>query len=75
MTRPQTFTEVIDAFGGPKAMSDRIEVNHATVRQWVSRNSIPPAYFADIAAAAKRGSGINLKALHEMHKAKTEEKA
>ena len=70
MTKPETFTDVIDAFGGTQALSERLGILHTTVRSWKHRKSIPPDYFPAIAKAAKRGSGINLEALHKMHKDK-----
>ena len=52
-----TFTslaDIITAFGGPGSFSEETGINYSTVNTMKGRNSIPPAVWKKIEAAARR---------------------
>lgn len=52
----QSFSELIDCFGGAAQMASEIDVPANTIRQWAARDSIPAWSWQGIVEAAKRRS-------------------
>jgi hypothetical protein len=57
-----SFSAVIDAFGGPPGFADAIGVPDSHARTMKARDSIPPAHWQRTAAAAiiKKVPGVSL---------------
>lgn len=57
-----SFSDVIDAFGGPTGFADAIGVPDSHARTMKARDSIPPAHWQRTAAAAivKNVPGVSL---------------
>jgi hypothetical protein len=68
VTDMNNFREVIQTFGGAKALSDLTGIKECTVRQWAARDSIPAKHWAVIADTARdrRYAGITYAALGKL---------
>ncbi len=64
----KTFSEVIDAFGGPAKFAKATDMKLQTVISMRRRNSIPPGNWPRVieAAKAEKIKGVHQKALTEM---------
>ena len=67
-----TFQAVIEAFGGPTKFAEAIGIPGFHAQSMKTRDSIPPAYWADTvsAAAARDVEGVTLEKLAELAKEK-----
>lgn len=61
---------IINAWPSYADLALDMGVNYPVVKQWAHRNSIPPAHFESLVAAARRRriSGVTLAALHALKK-------
>lgn len=73
----QTFSGIIDAFGGPIPYSRAVGIAEFHARTMKSRDSIPPGYWPRVVEAAKESGveGVTLEALADLAKAKLDEAA
>lgn len=64
----QSFSELIDRFGGATKMAAAIGEPANTIRQWACRDSIPARCWTKVAEAARehRLTGVTLQALSEL---------
>ena len=73
----RTFSDIIDAFGGPAPFRDAIAISDVHARQMKLRDSIPAGYWPrTVKAALVRGvEGVTLEVLAELAKNKLDEAA
>jgi hypothetical protein len=64
----ETFSDLVDGFGGAAKMAPQISESPNTIRQWVARGSVPARYWQQIIEAAQRLSvrGVTYAALAEL---------
>lgn len=63
----RTVSEIVESLGGTTAVATALVLPETTVSSWKSRGSIPPAHWSPlIAAARKRGVGLDIELLHEL---------
>lgn len=64
----QSFSDLIDRFGGATKMATAINEPANTIRQWACRDSIPARCWAKVTEAAKEQqlTGVTLQALSDL---------
>lgn len=76
-TKIRSFTDVINAFGGPTKYAASIGVETFHAQSMKNRDSIPPAYWNKTVGAAEDGAieGVTLDVLAKLAEAKADQRA
>lgn len=73
----QTFTDIIEAFGGPVHFREALSISDVHARQMKLRDSIPAGYWPRTVEAARERDieGVTLEVLAELAKKKLDDAA